>query len=91
MLDGLERLGIRAEAEQAGYTKDDYLWLVKRTGERLPYDLKVLASVTPFPYNIQLGQDRLAEICNRRLAALAQCRGALEHPVHRPRRGRRRG
>ena len=28
MLDGLERLGIRAEAEAIGYTKDDYLWLV---------------------------------------------------------------
>jgi len=70
MLDGLERLGIRAEAERIGYTKDDYLWLVKKTGERLPYDLKVLSSVTPFPYNIQLGQDRLAEICQRRLEAL---------------------
>src|SRR5688572_118146 len=70
MLDGLERLGIREEAERIGYTKDDYLWLVKSTGERLPYDLKVLSSVTPFPYNIQLGQDRLAEICHRRLEAL---------------------
>lgn len=70
MLDGLERLGIREEAERIGYTKDDYLWLVKRTGERLPYDLKVLSSVTPFPYNIQLGQDRLAQICQRRLEAL---------------------
>lgn len=70
MLDGLERLGIREEAERIGYTKDDYLWLVKRTGERLPYDLKVLSSVTPFPYNIQLGQDRLAEICHARLEAL---------------------
>ena len=38
MLDGLERLGIREEAERIGYTKDDYLWFVKRTGERLPYD-----------------------------------------------------
>ena len=71
MLGGLERLGIREDAEQAGYTKDDYLWLVKRTGERLPYDLKVLASVTPFPYNIQLGQDRLAAICHARLEALS--------------------
>src|SRR5438046_597148 len=25
MLDGLERLGIREEAERIGYTKDDYL------------------------------------------------------------------
>ena len=70
MLDGLERLGIREEAERIGYTKDDYLWLVKKTGERLPYDLKVLSSVTPFPYNIQLGQDRLAEICLARLEAM---------------------
>lgn len=72
MLDGLERLGIREEAEQIGYTKDDYLWLVKRTGERLAYDLKVLSKVTRFPYNIQLGQDRLAEICQRRLEAMPQ-------------------
>jgi 6-hydroxy-3-succinoylpyridine 3-monooxygenase len=70
MLDGLERLGIREEAERIGYTKDDYLWLVKRTGERLPYDLKVLERVTRFNYNIQLGQDRLAEICRGRLDAL---------------------
>ena len=70
MLDGLERLGIREEAERIGYTKDDYLWLVKRTGERLAYDLKVLDRVTRFNYNIQLGQDRLAEICQRRLEAM---------------------
>lgn len=70
MLDGLERLGIREEAERIGYTKDDYLWLVKKTGERLPYDLKVLSRVTRFNYNIQLGQDRLAEICQRRLEAM---------------------
>jgi len=71
MLDGLERLGIREEAERIGYTKDDYLWFVKKTGERLPYDLKVLSSITQFPYNIQLGQDRLAEICQRRLEAMS--------------------
>ena len=67
MLDGLDRLGIREEAERIGYTKDDYLWLVKTTGERLPYDLTVLSRITPFNYNIQLGQDRLAEICRARL------------------------
>ena len=70
MLDGLERLGIREEAERIGYTKDDYLWFVKQTGERLSYDLKVLERVTRFNYNIQLGQDRLAEICQRRLEAM---------------------
>jgi len=80
MLDGLERLGIREEAERIGYTKDDYLWLVKKTGERLPYDLKVLSAVTPFNYNIQLGQDRLAEICNRRLEALPNAEVHWEMP-----------
>jgi 3-(3-hydroxy-phenyl)propionate hydroxylase len=70
MLDGLERLGIREEAERIGYTKDDYLWLVKKTGERLEYDISVVGRVTPYPYNIQLGQDRLAEICLARLEAM---------------------
>lgn len=70
MLDGLERLGIRAEAERIGYTKDDYLWLVKKTGERLEYDIGVVGKVTPYPYNIQLGQDRLAAICLARLEAM---------------------
>jgi 3-(3-hydroxy-phenyl)propionate hydroxylase/6-hydroxy-3-succinoylpyridine 3-monooxygenase len=81
MLDGLERLGIREEAERIGYTKDDYLWLVKRTGERLPYDLEVLSSVTRFPYNIQLGQDRLAQICRARLAALPNATVRFSTPL----------
>jgi 3-(3-hydroxy-phenyl)propionate hydroxylase/6-hydroxy-3-succinoylpyridine 3-monooxygenase len=70
MLDGLERLGIREEAERIGFTKDDYLWLVKATGERIEYDISVVGRVTPFPYNIQLGQHQLAKICQGRLAAL---------------------
>ena len=81
MLDGLERLGIREEAERIGYTKDDYLWLAKRTGERLPYDLTVLSAVTRFPYNIQLGQDRLAEICRDRLAALPNAHVRFSTPL----------
>jgi 3-(3-hydroxy-phenyl)propionate hydroxylase/6-hydroxy-3-succinoylpyridine 3-monooxygenase len=81
MLDGLERLGIREEAERIGYTKDDYLWFVKRTGERLPYDLKVLSKVTRFPYNIQLGQERLAEICRARLAAMPNATVRFSTPL----------
>lgn len=71
MLDGLERLGIREEAETIGFTKDDYLWFVKATGERIEYDISVVGRVTPFNYNIQLGQHQLAKICQARLAALA--------------------
>lgn len=69
-LDGLERLGIREEAETIGFPKQDYLWLVRRTGERIAYDLSVLQEVTRFPYNIHLGQDRLAKIARDRLERL---------------------
>jgi 3-(3-hydroxy-phenyl)propionate hydroxylase/6-hydroxy-3-succinoylpyridine 3-monooxygenase len=71
VLDGLEALGIRAEAEQIGFTKQDYCWLVRETGERIYYDLSVLAGDTAFPHNIHLGQDRLADIARRRLAGMA--------------------
>ena len=69
-LEGLERLGVREEAERIGFPKQDYLWLVRGTGERIEYDLSVLESRTRFPYNIHLGQDRLAQIARDRLAEL---------------------
>ncbi len=68
VLDGLEALGIREEAEALGFTKTDYCWLVRETGESIRYDLSVLAGHTAFPHNIHLGQDRLADIARRRLA-----------------------
>jgi 3-(3-hydroxy-phenyl)propionate hydroxylase/6-hydroxy-3-succinoylpyridine 3-monooxygenase len=70
-LDGLERLGIREEAERTGFPKQDYLWLVRKTGERISYDLSVLRDTTRFPYNIHLGQDRLAKIARDRLKGLS--------------------
>jgi 3-(3-hydroxy-phenyl)propionate hydroxylase/6-hydroxy-3-succinoylpyridine 3-monooxygenase len=70
MLDGLERLGIREEAERIGFPKNDYLWTVRKTGEEIRYDLSVLEGHTAFPYNIHLGQHQLAEIARARLAAL---------------------
>lgn len=67
LLDGLERLGIREEAEAAGIVKDDYTWLIKRTDEHIRYRLDVLGEVTPFNYNINMGQDVLAGIAKARL------------------------
>lgn len=71
VLDGLERLGIREEAERIGFPKREYRWLVKKTGETMDYDLTVLDGHTAFPYNIHLGQDLLADIARRRLSAFA--------------------
>ncbi|WEK45400.1 MAG: FAD-dependent monooxygenase [Candidatus Andeanibacterium colombiense] len=70
VLDGLDRLGIRAEAERSGFVKRDYMWLVKRTGEEIAYDLSALDGTTAFPYNIHLGQDQLAAIARDRLVAM---------------------
>ncbi len=74
LLDGLERLGIREKAEQTGVVKDDYSWLIKRTGEMIRYRLDVLDEVTAFNYNINLGQDKLAQIAKGRLEQLPNAR-----------------
>ena len=68
ILEGLEKLGIREEVERTGFAKQDYTYLVLKTGERIEFSLNVLNGRTPFPYNLHLGQHRLAEIALRRLA-----------------------
>ena len=81
MLDGLEKLGIREEAEAIGYTKDDYRWLHKATGEAFEYDIAVVGRVTRFPYNIQLGQRHgLSLLSPSPLGELARGRKGL-HPA----------
>ncbi len=67
VLEGLGRLGVLQEAEAAGVRKQDYTYLVKRTGERVVYSLQILQGRTPYPYNLHLGQHRLADIAMRRL------------------------
>ena len=68
VLDGLEMLGIRGEVERTGFSKQDYTYLVHKTGERIDFSLEALNGHTPFPYNLHLGQHRLAEIAMRNLA-----------------------
>jgi 2-polyprenyl-6-methoxyphenol hydroxylase-like FAD-dependent oxidoreductase len=68
VMDGLESLGIREEVESAGFPKQEYTYLVHKSGERIEFSLNVLEGRTPFPYNVHLGQHRLAEIALRRLA-----------------------
>jgi 6-hydroxy-3-succinoylpyridine 3-monooxygenase len=71
VLDGLERLGILDAAEGAGVRKQDYTYLVRRTGERIEYSLKILEGHTARPYNLHLSQHRLAEIALARLKTLS--------------------
>lgn len=74
VLDGLERLGLLDDACAAGLIKQDYCYLVRSTGEKIRYDLSVLEGRTRHPFNIHLGQHRLAEIAARHLAALPNAR-----------------
>jgi len=67
VLDGLERLGMLAEAETIGVRKQDYTYLVRRTGERIAYSMEILQGHARYPYNLHLGQHRLADIAMRRL------------------------
>jgi 3-(3-hydroxy-phenyl)propionate hydroxylase len=71
VLGGLERLGILQEAEAAGVRKQDYTYLIRRSGERIAYSMEVLKGHTPHPYNLHLGQHVLAGIAMRRLRSFS--------------------
>lgn len=75
-LDGLERLGILEEARAAGFAKQDYTYRIRQTGEDIRFDMKVLEGRTAHPYNIHLGQHRLAGIAR---AALERHSNATVH------------
>ncbi|KAA9160898.1 monooxygenase [Amycolatopsis acidicola] len=62
VLDGLERLGVLDDAERAGFTKQEYDYYVFATRERISLNLNVLDGLVAHPYNVHLGQDRLADI-----------------------------
>jgi 3-(3-hydroxy-phenyl)propionate hydroxylase/6-hydroxy-3-succinoylpyridine 3-monooxygenase len=67
VLDGLERLGLLDEAQTIGFPKQDYSYLVFRTKEMISWTLEPLSAVTSHPYNVHLGQNKLAEIALKHL------------------------
>ena len=81
VIDGLEKLGIRQEVEITGFPRQDYTYLVLKTGERIQFSLEVLDGRTRFPYNLHLGQHRLAEIALRRLAEFSNARIRFNTPL----------
>ena len=68
-LEGLSELGLLDDALELGFSKQDYSYVEFATGERIDFSLDVLEGRTKFPYNLHLGQDSLAEIALRKLAA----------------------
>ncbi len=70
VLDGLERLGILADVKRIGLPKQDYMYRIFRTGESIRWSLAALADHTAHPYNVHLGQNRLAEVALEHLRTL---------------------
>src|SRR5262245_45515801 len=66
-LGGIERLGLLEEAKTLGFSKQDYAYRVFKTREMIPWTLAPLAEVTPHPYNVHLGQNKLAELALHKL------------------------
>jgi len=62
VLEGIERLGLLDKAKQVGFTKQDYAWYVYATGEKIELSVGVLDGLVPHPYNLHMGQNRLAGI-----------------------------
>ena len=70
VLEGIERLGLLDAAKAAGFTKQDYAYRVHATGEMIELDLKVLEGLVPHPYNLHMGQHKLAELALEALSGL---------------------
>jgi 3-(3-hydroxy-phenyl)propionate hydroxylase/6-hydroxy-3-succinoylpyridine 3-monooxygenase len=70
VLEGLDKIGILQDAIAAGFTKQDYAHTVFATGETITWSVEDLEGLTPFPFNLHLGQHRLAEIALTHLRRL---------------------
>jgi 3-(3-hydroxy-phenyl)propionate hydroxylase len=71
VLDGLERLGILDEIERQGFTTQEGIWFRSfETGEQIRWRMDVLDGLVAHPYNVNLGQHRVAEIALEHLGRL---------------------
>jgi 6-hydroxy-3-succinoylpyridine 3-monooxygenase len=71
VLDGLERLGILEEIERQGFTTQEGIWFRSfATGEQIRWKMDVLDGLVAHPYNVNLGQHRVAEIALEHLGRL---------------------
>lgn len=74
VLDGLERLGVLDDAIAAGFTKQDYEYRVRDTGEIINYGLQPLEGHVKHAFNLHLGQHELARIALRHLEEFENAR-----------------
>ncbi|MGB3243458.1 MAG: FAD-dependent monooxygenase [Sulfitobacter sp.] len=68
VLDGIENLGILDDVYNTGFKKQDYCFLVLKTGERIEFGVQVLEGHVRHPNNLHMGQNKLAEIALKHLS-----------------------
>ncbi|MBM7061015.1 FAD-dependent monooxygenase [Pseudomonas sp. UL073] len=71
VLDGLEKLGVLEDAKAEGFLSPELQFYVFKTGERIHLDTReALKTLSKTPYNLHLGQNKLAEIALSHLQKL---------------------
>lgn len=67
----LERLGVLADAIEAGFLRQDWALRVFRSQERIYFDMDVLKDQVKHPYDLHLGQDDLSAVLLKHIARLS--------------------
>jgi len=70
VLEALNDFGVLEEARKVGHECGRVRWQFQDNGNSFEADVAVLQGVVPFPFNLHMGQDRLAGII---LDAIEQC------------------
>jgi 3-(3-hydroxy-phenyl)propionate hydroxylase/6-hydroxy-3-succinoylpyridine 3-monooxygenase len=81
VLEGLERLGVLDDIDARGFRNPDFMQRVLETGEELRTHHGVLSEVTPYPYNIHLGQHEVVDVALSHLRALPNHSTLFGHDV----------
>jgi 2-polyprenyl-6-methoxyphenol hydroxylase-like FAD-dependent oxidoreductase len=69
VLEGLDRLGVLDDLDNAGFRNDRFLQRVLSSGLQADISLGVIADEVPYAYNIHLGQHEVVRIALEHLAA----------------------
>jgi 3-(3-hydroxy-phenyl)propionate hydroxylase/6-hydroxy-3-succinoylpyridine 3-monooxygenase len=68
LLDGLDRLGVLEDIDNAGFRNSRFRNRVLETGYQADISLDPIAAVSPYAYNIHLGQDEVVRVALDHLA-----------------------
>jgi 2-polyprenyl-6-methoxyphenol hydroxylase-like FAD-dependent oxidoreductase len=80
-VEALARLGLLDDAREQGMLKQDYQFRLADGTVLARMDMSVIAGDTDYPYNLHLGQDRLADIVLRHLLRTGHAQVRWRHTV----------